>query len=156
MLGKQHTEASKIKISDGNKGKHRRVLSKEEIERRTKTRIKNGWNKQPKKDFGDKHWNWKGGISKSKRYARYWSALYKFRKKGAGGHFTLGEWENLKIQYNWTCPSCQLKEPSILLTMDHIVPITRDGSNNIENIQPLCRICNSKKHTNITKFDISK
>lgn len=62
-----------------------------------------------------------------------------------GGYHTDGEWETLKAQYNWTCPHCGAHEPEIKLTKDHIIPLSRGGSNNIENIQPLCRICNTKK-----------
>ena len=69
-----------------------------------------------------------------------------------GGFHTQGEWETLKAQYNWTCPCCFKKEPEVKLTKDHIISLLRGGSDNIENIQPLCILCNQKKHTQIIKY----
>ncbi len=73
-----------------------------------------------------------------------------------GGHHTKGEWENLKAQYNWTCPSCNKKEPFEqkyrFLTKDHIIPLIKGGSDNIENIQPLCKTCNSAKSFQSIKY----
>lgn len=77
--------------------------------------------------------------------------LRQYKLKLNGSH-TLGEWETLKAQYNWVCPSCRRSEPEIILTEDHIIPVSKGGSNNIENIQPLCGPCNSKKYTNIIRY----
>jgi len=70
-------------------------------------------------------------------------------KRGAEGSFTLEEWENLKKEFNLTCPICFKSEPEIMLTIDHIIPLSKGGSNYITNIQPLCRSCNCSKRDRI-------
>ncbi len=67
-------------------------------------------------------------------------------KHNAGPSFTAKEWNALKRQYNYTCLRCGRKEPEITLTVDHIVPLSQGGKNTIDNIQPLCKPCNSAKH----------
>lgn len=91
--------------------------------------------------LGDKSRNWKGGIAYFK--------IRNIRLRENGGFHTQGEWETLKSQYNWTCPCCRKQNE---LVKDHIIPLAKGGSNNIENIQPLCRSCNAKKHTKIIKY----
>lgn len=68
------------------------------------------------------------------------------RFRGAVGHHSYKDWEELKKYYYYTCPICLRSEPEIRLTRDHIVPITKRGSNFIGNILPMCQSCNSKKH----------
>lgn len=68
------------------------------------------------------------------------------RKVKAGGSFTAQEWEALKAYYDYTCLRCGRQEPEIELTIDHVVPLSQGGRNSIENLQPLCRICNLSKH----------
>jgi 5-methylcytosine-specific restriction endonuclease McrA len=115
---------------------------------------------------GEDNPKWKGGISKLKDYKKekhkrwvsnnYERKLWlnnqrRIRKIGNGGSHTQGEWETLKAQYNWTCPCCRKLEPEITLSRDHIIPLSKGGSDNIENIQPLCRSCNSSKNNKIIK-----
>ncbi len=81
---------------------------------------------------------------KKRRYAR---------ERGAEGSHTLQEWENLKEKFNYCCAICGMQEPFTdqwyqWLTEDHIIPLSKGGSNYIENIQPLCMRCNSKKNNN--------
>lgn len=69
-----------------------------------------------------------------------------------GGHHSNEQWEQMKKEYNFTCPSCLRKEPEIKLTRDHIVALIQGGSNDISNIQPLCQSCNTKKHTKTIRY----
>jgi len=129
-------------LSPNNKGKHWRLSAE------TRKKIS-----EAKK--GPKHPNWKNGVSKKEGYKAFLQRNRDIRKKGNGGSHTFGEWENLKAQYNWTCPCCHKSEPEIKLTQDHIIPIVKGGSDNIENIQPLCKSCNSRKKDRIiAKYEI--
>lgn len=65
--------------------------------------------------------------------------------KRAGGRFTVAEWQEVKAKNQYYCVICRTHESESRLTIDHIIPLSRGGNNNIENIQPLCKSCNSRK-----------
>jgi len=91
----------------------------------------------------------------SKRYRdRLTSQRHKRRAiiKNLKEHFTKNEWRTLKKKWNYQCLRCKRIEPEILLTPDHITPISRGGKNTIENIQPLCEKCNKWKYTKIIDY----
>lgn len=49
---------------------------------------------------------------------------------------------------NYTCQNCGLsleKEPNLLLEIDHIIPISKNGKTTYENLQTLCWKCNRQK-----------
>lgn len=112
--------------------------------------------------------NWKGGITinkkdyysnKHKEWARknpekvrYYTNKRRVIKAQADGTHTLEEWENLKNLYGYMCLCCKKEEPEIKLTEDHIIPLSKGGSDFIENIQPLCMKCNSSKRVDITSY----
>lgn len=89
-----------------------------------------------------------------------------YRLKGAGGiqhllfrHCLESEWNRTKRislrrykelfqrllhKYNFTCVNCGCKDKS-KLTIDHIKPVARGGTDKEVNLQILCKSCNSKK-----------
>ena len=76
-------------------------------------------------------------LQKNRRWALEHNAV---------GNFTLDDWNKIKENFGNKCAICR---ESKFLTIDHIIPLSRKGSNFKENIQPLCRNCNSRKHNKI-------
>jgi 5-methylcytosine-specific restriction endonuclease McrA len=70
--------------------------------------------------------------------------------KSIEGTFTLTEWNNLCQSVGNRCLWCG--KSGIKLTIDHVVPITKKGTNYIDNLQPLCASCNSKKGNKTIDF----
>lgn len=71
----------------------------------------------------------------------------RLRERAGGPCFTVEQWQALKARYGHLCLRCGRGEPHIKLTPDHILPLSRGGTNAIENIQPLCYSCNCSKST---------
>src|SRR3990167_7445241 len=62
------------------------------------------------------------------------------------GRITAKEWALKLKQYQYKCVYCESDEN---IEMDHIIPLSKGGDHNINNIQPLCRSCNAKKGNKI-------
>jgi len=82
------------------------------------------------------------------RKRKLWSLAHVHRRraqiKGTNTSFTPAEWRALCERYDNRCLRCREQKP---LSPDHVVPISRGGTNDIANIQPLCAACNSWKAT---------
>lgn len=74
------------------------------------------------------------------------------RLRSNGGSYTPLEWQALCEQYDYTCLRCGKQAPDIKLTVDHVIPIVKGGTNAIENLQPLCLECNSAKHDDVIDY----
>jgi len=155
--GRHHSKETKRKMSKAQKGRPGRVwtlesklkLSKSErghlVSQKTREKLSKAFK-------GKKHPCWKGGISKMKGYYSFIENRRRVRKKQNGGSHTFQEWQDLKRKYNYMCLCCKRYEPDITLSEDHIVPLSKGGSDYIKNIQPLCQSCNSIKHIKIINY----
>jgi 5-methylcytosine-specific restriction endonuclease McrA len=69
--------------------------------------------------------------------------LRRARMLGASGSFTSGEWRALVAKGSGRCLCCGRTD--VTLVRDHVKPLSKGGSNSIDNIQPLCSTCNGRK-----------
>lgn len=118
-----------------------RELHPEKVkENRLKNKDKlSDWAKNNNEQVRANHRRW---SAKNKEKVRLNAKTQQYRRKGAEGKFTASEWQDLCDKYDNRCLSCgEQKE----LTVDHVVSLKDGGSNTIDNLQPLCRSCNSRK-----------
>jgi 5-methylcytosine-specific restriction endonuclease McrA len=71
-------------------------------------------------------------------------------KRGSGGTITAKEWRELQNKYDNKCLCCG--KTGGKLTLDHVVPLALGGTHTIDNAQPLCSLCNSKKGAKIIDY----
>jgi 5-methylcytosine-specific restriction endonuclease McrA len=70
--------------------------------------------------------------------------IRKEREVAAGGkRVNWFEWSKILKKYGAKCLRCKVE--GVTLTQDHVLPISMGGKTVPENIQPLCRSCNSWK-----------
>ena len=67
------------------------------------------------------------------------------RRRAVKGSFTIEEWNKLKTRFGNKCLGCGRSESEVKLEVDHIVPISKGGTSFIDNLQPLCKACNTHK-----------
>ena len=53
--------------------------------------------------------------------------------------------ENIFIRDDYTCQYCYVRFPYRDLTLDHVMPASRGGKKEWENLVAACRCCNNKK-----------
>ena len=132
---KEYNKNNKEKLNNYQKEYYEK--NKEKILKRTnrnrQAKLEHYKNKQ--RDYNKKNPE-KKRASKQKR---------KTRKTNAGGSFTAQEFQNLIILYNNCCAYCDISFLITKIHADHIVPISKGGTSNIDNIIPACSHCNLSK-----------
>jgi 5-methylcytosine-specific restriction endonuclease McrA len=68
------------------------------------------------------------------------------RKRSALGFYSVAEWKALVTKHKGCCVDCGKKGN---LTVGHLIPLSKGGSNWIGNIKPQCGECNSRQSTKV-------
>ena len=146
--GKKMSESHKRKISEGLKraykeGRKTRIRTPEQ--RKKISESSKGKRNSPGTEFrpgiyaGDKHWNWKGGITNNK-YKRIANAEWrKTRKK-------------VLERDNYECKRCGSNKN---LRVHHEIPYRIVPRNDMINLVTLCCKCHTYTERNYIHFDIS-
>lgn len=122
-----------------------------------------------KGNLGEKHWNFNPSKDdpqykpeqtrkakeryKVKHPDKYRDSLRreKIQRRQAEGWHSEVQWRMLLAEHDYRCYYCGVEmtfeDGPYKWTRDHIVPISRGGTDNIDNIVPACKSCNSSKGT---------
>ena len=89
-------------------------------------------------------------LDNLERFIAYLADIVKFRKSVAGQRalMTARLREKIKVRDNYTCQKCGVStrdEPHLLLEIDHIIPLAKNGLTTEDNLQTLCWKCNRSK-----------
>jgi len=78
---------------------------------------------------------------------RYRLSRYRARRQKADGEHTLTAWLDKVAFHGWRCHYCHSELVPSTVTKDHVIPLSRGGSDWASNLVPSCRSCNSRKRT---------
>lgn len=102
---------------------------------------------------------WHSNACRKRHYRLPWaSASERSRKRrakiaGADGGHTHEEWRAVLKSQAWRCFYCCVELTAKTWSRDHKIPLSRGGSDAIENIVAACRRCNSRKGARtVTEF----
>lgn len=141
---KEYTKQNRESISD--RTRKWREANSESVKEKSRQ-----WREVNAESQKEKARQWKRNNKERHRAIQHTARRrYRARKRGAGGSHTTAEWEALVKYYEGRCLCCGRDD--VKLTIDHIVPVSKGGSNNIDNIQPLCFSCNASKQAKIIDY----
>jgi 5-methylcytosine-specific restriction endonuclease McrA len=116
----------------------RAAYERNKEKKKAAVRAYQGLNPQVHKRSYQKYCQTERGILANRQKAR----SYRARRLGAIGTHNDVEFYDLCEQYGFVCLACGSRDS---LTRDHVIPLSKGGSDEITNIQPLCHRCNSGK-----------
>ena len=105
-------------------------------------RVKANWQKYFSGKADHVRQLWRDSQKRCRDNDRLKSSRRRALKVGNGGAHTQAEWDALCEKYGYRCLCCLKVLP---LEIDHVLPLTKGGTDDIGNLQPLCAGCNKRK-----------
>lgn len=109
------------------------------------------------REYEQKHYHRGGCARRRKYYQRHRESCImaitnrRILKRTSGVEITVEQWRDICERFNNRCAYCGIHQDILWiiynqnLTMDHVIPLSRDGEHSVENIVPACPECNDKK-----------
>lgn len=72
--------------------------------------------------------------------------------RGLTEHHSKQDRDSVLAKYGNRCLHCRAMPPEVRIVLDHVVPLARGGTNTVDNLQPLCEECNTKKGPTTADF----
>ncbi len=71
-----------------------------------------------------------------------------------GGNLTLGKWYQIQRLWGWSCAYCGSQKGK--LQLEHIIPVSKNGATDVDNVVPACYDCNTSKRSKDVKEWLGK
>ena len=98
--------------------------------------LKRKYNPSKKAEYDKKYRSSEKGKSNCK------NRKYKYRSLNKDSNFKIEDWRKLLSGFDNKCAYCGSEND---MSIDHIIPISKEGTSHIYNLLPACRQCNRKK-----------
>lgn len=82
-------------------------------------------------------------------HARALRHAHKAKIRNTNGTYKAAHWKAMCAWFGNRCLACHVVAP---LVVDHVIPLSRGGTNTIDNLQPLCATCNHRKYANTVDY----
>lgn len=104
------------------------------------------WLEENKEDQAAKNKKWR---EENRNIVIIWRTNQSAKARYNQPSVTMAEWSIVLELLGERCIACESDE---YLSVDHVVPLSLGGENNVLNLQPLCLRCNMKKGARIVDF----
>jgi len=120
-------------------------------------KIKEYFKKYSKSEKGIRARKRRQHLPKYVEYAKYCSSLRRSRLRKIIHKFTYKDWLLMRKKTKGICPLCGKNVGLEKISLDHIYPISKADEGRIytiDDVQPLCIRCNTKKNDKVIKNEI--